>query len=87
MKQINEKYVYGIYGHDVKTKNLEISNLHGFKGHLFKVEYDRHLFELAESIRENGKPVLRSDELLARQAGESRNQIAYPADKPHLQNS
>lgn len=54
MKQMNGKCVYGIYGHDVKTKNLEISKLHGFQGHPFKVEYDRHLLELAESIREEG---------------------------------
>ncbi len=54
MKQMNGKCVYGIYGHDVKTKNLETIRLYGFQGHLFKVEYDRRLFELAESIRGKG---------------------------------
>lgn len=32
--------------------------------------------KLQKQTRENGKPVLRSDELLARQVGESRNQVA-----------
>lgn len=54
MKQADGKCVYGIYGHNVKMENVEISKLHGFPGHPFKVGRDRQLFELAESIAEKG---------------------------------
>ncbi len=52
MKQMNGKYVYGIYGHDVKTKNLETIRLYGFQGHPFRVEYDRLFLNRRKALGE-----------------------------------
>ena len=38
----------------VITGKVKIAELHDFKGHPFKVEYDMKLFELSKSIEENG---------------------------------
>ena len=39
---------------EVQTGNVKISELHGFKGHPFRVENDMQLFELSRSIEEKG---------------------------------
>ena len=39
---------------EVQTGNVKINELHGFKGHPFRVENDMQLFELSRSIEEKG---------------------------------
>ena len=45
MEQTDKKSICGIFGHNVQTENVKISELHDFQGHPFKVEHDMHLFE------------------------------------------
>ncbi len=40
--------------HNVKTEMVQVNELHEFKGHPFKVEYNTELFELMRSIEDNG---------------------------------